>query len=69
MPLYEVLLRTEGREEIRLTDRAYTVGQTLMIGNRTWVVSEVRPGTERSPRRFVAEPMTAPVADLKLASY
>jgi hypothetical protein len=40
-----------------------------MIGNRTWVVSEVRPGTERSPRRFVAEPMTAPVADLKLASY
>lgn len=67
MPLYEVLLRTEGREEIRLTDRAYTVGQTLTIGNRTWVVREVRHGSRRSPRRFVAEPMAASVAELKLA--
>jgi hypothetical protein len=68
MPLYEVLLRIESREEIRLTDRPYTVGQTLTIDNRAWIVTDVRPGSRRSPRRFVAEPMIAPVADLKFAS-
>ena len=29
MPLYEVLLKRDGREELRLTDRPYKVGETV----------------------------------------
>jgi hypothetical protein len=55
MPLYEVVLRKDGREEVRLTDRRYEVGQTIEIGNQTWRVTGVRRGVGRAAARFVAE--------------
>ena len=60
MPLYEVLLKRDGREELRLTDRPYNVDETVQISNRTWVVTEVRRAGSGKPGGFVLEP--APIS-------
>jgi hypothetical protein len=49
MALYEIVLRFPDRDEVRLTDRALDVGDTLSIGGQTWRVF----GTE-VPRSAVA---------------
>jgi hypothetical protein len=38
MPMYELVLRFQGNEEVRITDSPITIGQTLLIDNREWVV-------------------------------
>jgi hypothetical protein len=55
MPLYEVLLKTEAAVEVRVTDRAYEVGDTIEMGNRTWVVTEVTRAAGKAVGRFTVE--------------
>ena len=42
MPMYEVELRRDGGDpEIRLTDRAFAVGEEFQIDGRRWRVAEL----------------------------
>jgi hypothetical protein len=44
MPLYEIVLRFEDRDEIRLGDRnGYEVGDTVVIDYREYVVVALEP--------------------------
>jgi hypothetical protein len=43
MPLYEVLLLRDDEPELRLTDRALTIGETLPIGEERWLVQREEP--------------------------
>jgi hypothetical protein len=43
MPLYEVLLLREDEHELRLTDRALQIGETLPIGEERWLVQSEEP--------------------------
>jgi len=44
MALFEIVLRFRDRDEIRLADRnGYTVGQHVVIANRTYVVLGTEP--------------------------
>jgi hypothetical protein len=61
MPLYQVVVRAGEREEVRITDRKYEVGETVEIANRMWVVVAARAATEQEPARFVVEPITPAV--------
>jgi hypothetical protein len=49
MAVYEVVLRFQDREEIRLTDRPLDVGDSVAIGGQRWVVE----GREAPRGRFV----------------
>ncbi len=51
MPLYEVELLADGFREVRLSDRRLTVGETVAIGSRHWVV-EKEVATDAAESRF-----------------
>jgi hypothetical protein len=56
--MYEVVLRYDGQEDVRITDEALTVGQTLTIDNRKWRVERAeRPQTAGASRRFICRPL------------
>ena len=56
MPLYELVLRYEDREETRLTGRPLSIGETLQIGYDEWrVVLEREPSDVRVTAAFVCE--------------
>ena len=56
MPLYELVLRYDDREELRLTDRPHSVGDTLQIGYDEWnVVLEHEPRDALSAAAFLCE--------------
>ena len=38
MAVYEVVLRFQDREEVRLTDRPLEVGTSVQIGGQLWIV-------------------------------
>ncbi len=55
--MYEVVLRYDGQEDVRITDQAVTVAQTLAIDNRKWQVERAeRPQTAGASGRFVCTP-------------
>ena len=59
MPLYEVLLLLD-TPEIRLTDRSLRIGETLAIGEQSWLVEdEAAPEREDALTRFVCVPADA----------
>jgi hypothetical protein len=54
MPLYEVLLLRDDESELRLTDRALRIGETLPIGEEHWVVqSEAAPERADATTRYI----------------
>lgn len=54
MPLYEVLLIRKDDDEIRLTDRAVRVGETVSIGEERWLVErEAAPERSDAAARYV----------------
>ena len=56
VPLYELVLRQDDREEVRLTDRPLSVGDTLQIENDEWnVVLEREPSDVRATAAFLCE--------------
>ena len=56
MPLYELVLRYDDREELRLTDRPPSVGDTLLIGYDEWnVVLEHEPRDALARAAFLCE--------------
>ena len=57
MPLYEIVLRrADQADEVRVTDHRPAVGDTLLIGNRSWqVVFERDPADGRATARFICE--------------
>jgi hypothetical protein len=58
VPMYEVVLRHHGQEDVRITDEAPTVGQTLTIDNRKRRVEHAeRPQTAGASRRFICRPL------------
>jgi hypothetical protein len=57
MPLYEVLLIRDDEHESRLTDRALSVGETVLIGEQLWVVqSETAPERADAAARYICVP-------------
>jgi len=50
MAVYEVVLRFQDREEIRVTDQPLQVGNTFQIGGRRWVVEGVEARGGRAVR-------------------
>jgi hypothetical protein len=57
MPLYEVLLIRDDEQETRLTDRALSVGETVLIGEQSWLVqSETAPERADAAGRYVCVP-------------
>jgi hypothetical protein len=57
MPLYEVLLKRDDDEEIRLTDRALQVGETLTIAEQRWQVQRQEPAKQADAEvRYVCVP-------------
>jgi hypothetical protein len=61
MPLYEVVLRYENRDELRLTDRDPRTGSPLHMNGRRWHVVASTDGTPPVAGRFILEPV--PVVD------
>jgi hypothetical protein len=54
MPLYEVILLRDDEQEIRLTDRALHIGQTLPIGEERWLVQSEEPaGRADAATRYI----------------
>jgi hypothetical protein len=57
MPLYEVLLIRDDEAETRLTDRTLNVGETVLIGEQSWLVrSETAPERADAATRYVCVP-------------
>jgi hypothetical protein len=57
MPLYEVLLIRDDEEETRLTDRALSVGETVLIGEQSWLVqNEAAPERADAATRYICVP-------------
>jgi hypothetical protein len=61
MPLYEVVLRSEAGDEVRLADQdCYEQGARVVIDYRTYVVVGTEPPPAADVRkRFVLEPVDA----------
>jgi hypothetical protein len=56
MPLYELVLRYEDRDEIRLTDRPVSVGQSVEIAGESWTVTLERdPEDGGATAQFLCE--------------
>ena len=56
MPFYEVLLRYEDRDELRMTDRPLVVGETLQIAGESWTVTLERdPADIAATAQFLCE--------------
>jgi hypothetical protein len=57
VPLYEVLLMRDDEQETRLTDRALSVGETVFMGEQTWLVqSETAPERADAAARYICVP-------------
>jgi hypothetical protein len=57
MPLYEVLLIRDDERETRLTDRALSVGETVLIAEQSWLVqSETAPERADAAARYICVP-------------
>jgi hypothetical protein len=57
--VYEVILRFEDREEVRLTDRPLEVGDNLRITGSEWLVQRCEPRPERDGARYICVKPTA----------
>ena len=53
MAVYEVVLRFDDREEVRLTDRPLEVGSSLRITGSEWLVQRCEPRAERDGARYI----------------
>ena len=53
MALYEVVLRFQDRDEVRLTDRPLEVGGTLEIVGSGWLVESEEPHDGQGAVRFI----------------
>ena len=62
MAVYEVILRFDDREEVRLTDRPLEVGRSLRITGSEWLVQRCEPRTERDGARYICVRPTVPRA-------
>jgi hypothetical protein len=53
MAVYEVVLRFEDRDEVRLTDRPLEVGSNVLITGSEWLVQQCEPRAERDGARYI----------------
>jgi len=53
MAVYEVVLRFQDREEIRLTDRPLEVGSHFQIAGNEWLVQRREAGAGRASVRYI----------------
>ena len=57
MPLYEVLLVRDDDSELRLTDHALHVGETVTIAEQRWMVEREAPAERASADvRYICVP-------------
>lgn len=60
MPLYELVLKWDDEQEVRLTDKPLTVGKVLKLHGLDWkVTQEVPPTTSDIDRRYLAQRVNA----------
>jgi len=55
MAVYEVVLRFQDREEVRVTDQPLHVGNTFQIGGQRWLVEAVDARRGRAVRCMCGE--------------
>jgi hypothetical protein len=54
MPMYELVLWFQGNEDIRVTDQRVSIGETLVIDNRRWLVeAQDLPRDPSATARFI----------------
>jgi hypothetical protein len=53
MAVYEVVLRFDDRDEVRLTDRPLEVGSNVRITGSEWLVQQCEPRSERDGARYI----------------
>jgi hypothetical protein len=53
MAVYEVILRFEDREEVRLTDRPLEVGSNVNITGSDWLVESYEAPPEHAAARYI----------------
>jgi hypothetical protein len=54
MPMYELVLWFQGNEDIRITDQRVSIGDTLLIDNRRWLVeAQDLPRDPSATARFI----------------
>jgi hypothetical protein len=53
MAVYEVVLRFDDRDEVRLTDRPLEVGSNVRITGSEWLVQQCEPRGERDGARYI----------------
>jgi hypothetical protein len=54
MPMYELVLWFQGNEDIRITDQRVSIGETLVIDNRRWLVeAQDLPRDPSATARFI----------------
>lgn len=68
MAVYEVVLRFQDREEVRLTDRPLDVGNTLAIEGREWFVESREAKRGRAAARFICVQLRTASRDLRARS-
>lgn len=71
MALYEILLRYDDRDEVRLTDSPLEVGSTVEIAGSAWLVQSERARRGRRSARYTcvearedSRELRAPSSDL-----
>ena len=53
MAAYEILLRYDDRDEVRLTDAPLEVGSTIEIGGSAWLVESERARRGKTLARYI----------------
>jgi hypothetical protein len=64
MPMYELVLWFQGNEDIRITDQRVSIGETLVIDNRRWLVeAQDLPRDPSAIARFICSRRAASSSD------
>ena len=62
MAVYEVVLRFDDRDEVRVTDRPLEVGDSVLITGNEWRVQRCEPRVERDGARYICVRPSSPKA-------
>ena len=69
MPAYEVLLRFQDRDEVRLTDRPLEVGSQVRIAGVDWLVESHKARAGSRIARYICVELHGRSVDLRAISF
>jgi hypothetical protein len=68
MAVYDILLRYDDRDEVRLTDAPFEVGSTIEIAGRLWLVESEQARRGKSRARYTCVQLHEAARELRARS-